>query len=379
MSANHIDPSTRLGRWRLPAVVATIVLLTLLATFLLGVRPQDGPGRSTGVAPEVTSEPKDHPSSPPTRPDGFAGSFDLLRGVTDGEPLSVPYLVGTKLVIPPGTSMALQRRYDGFALLGDRVVASYDDQGDRVLDVLTGTGGRIDSSSLVADFAVADAGNVVAWATAQGEVVTAWSAGRLSFGNQGGPVMVEALIGHAPCRESDNGCRVYVNNVDGRPPQSVTSDGSVTAIAPGAIKVNDVRADGLVAVQLSSSDTGSCSGAYDEREHTYLWRTCRHSLLQFSPEGGYLLASHPYLDGLGLGSLSVLDARTGRELVKFTVRGGFIAQYTWEDASHPLIVLSSDRGWEVLRLDLDGSRERALGPVAPAADPTRPPIVLGHS
>lgn len=225
--------------------------------------------------------------------------------------------------------MQLRRHYDAFALLGDQVVASYDDAGEQVLDVLDANGTRVDSSSLAIDFAVDEIGGVVAWATADGEVVTRWAEGQLSFGNQGGPVTVAAVLGRAPCRTDGDTCRVFVNNVDGRPPQSVTANGSVTAVAPGAIKVNDVRADGLTAVQLSTSDTGSCSGVYDARRGAYLWRTCANSLLQFSQKGSYLLATEPYLDGLGLGTLSALEARTGDLLATFVIRGGFIAQEMW--------------------------------------------------
>jgi WD40 repeat protein len=109
---------------------------------------------------------------------------------------------------------------------------------------------------------------------------------------------------------------------------------------------------------------------YDRALGQLLWQTCDNSVLRFSPDGRLLLASGPYLDGLGLSSLSVLDVSTGAPMVTFTIRGGFISQWGWEDSSHPLVVVSGPAGWEILRLGLDGTRQRAVGPVTPDRDPT---------
>jgi hypothetical protein len=114
----------------------------------------------------------------------------------------------------------------------------------------------------------------------------------------------------------------------------------------------------------------SCSGVYDMEGGRLLWRTCDHSLLRFSPGGTYLLATDPYPDGLGLGLLTVLESRTGNPVATFTIRGGFVAQQGWEDATHPLVVISGPDGWDLLRLGLDGARERVAGPVGRAEDPT---------
>jgi hypothetical protein len=289
--------------------------------------------------------------------------------------MSTSYVAGRTLTHPDGSIVTLPRRYDAFTVLGSEIIASYDERGRRGLDVLSSAGELVDSSSLTTEFAVDEAGGVVAWATSEGEILIRWLGGERSLGNQGGPVTVAGVTGNAPCR-ADERCRVFVNNLDGRPPQSVTADGSVRAIAPGAIKVNDVTPEGLEAVQLSSDDLGSCSGVYDDRRSAFLWRTCRASLLAFSPSGSYLLASDPYLDGLGLSTLSVIEVRTGRRLVTFTVRGGFIAQQTWEDETRPLVVVSGPDGWSVLRLSLDGTRERVLGPVPSGHDPTQPRLLL---
>lgn len=369
MTTNLSDPprspsTERPGRrrWAVIAAAAAAVAIAVPAFLLVGgdgdsTSGDPSAGPSTGTTPEPTTQPR-------------STAFDLLEAVTDGAPPRTAYLEGRRLVRADGSTVELPRAYDQFALVGDRVVATYDDQGNRVLDVLTAAGDRVDSSPVAVNFALNAAGDLVAWATPQGELFTLWSGGELSWGNQGGPVEVAAVTGEPPCLAGEDDCRIYVNNVDGRPPQSVAPDGSVERVAPGAIGVSDARDDGLAAVQVSSSDLGSCSGVYaGEDEDRFRWKTCENSLFGFSPDGSYLLASDPYLDGLGLGSLTVLDVATGDPVAKFTIRGGFVAQQTWEDDTHPLVVVSGPAGWEILRLGLDGARERAVGPVPAGQDP----------
>ena len=300
-----------------------------------------------------------------------AGEIDLLTGVTDGEPPAVPFLRRDDLVWPNQMVLDLPRVYDQFGLVGDRAYAVYDARGRRVLHVLDSAGVRIGrhlvEAGVAFDAEQADGSDVVAWATPRGVIRTRWEGGRWSFGNQGGPVTVAAVMAGDSCGAGDD-CRVYVNNVDGRPPQWVSPDGTVGRVARRAVRVNDVAADGTVAYQISSSDTGSCSGVRDA--DGLRWRTCDHSLLRFSPDGRLVLATEPYRDGLGMATLAVLDADTGEPLVQYRITGGFIAQAGWEDADHPLVVVSGPDGWLLLRLGTDGRRELAAGPVAPRADPT---------
>ncbi len=289
----------------------------------------------------------------------------------------MPYLHGVRLVRPDGTTLRLPHAYEQFALVGDRILAvRVGEGGDRAVQLLAADATVLRTGPVAEGFVVEPSGDLAAWATPQGELETVWPSGTLSLGNQGGPVSVAAVIGDASCLPSEGGCRVYVNNKDSRPPASVGPDGTVEAVAPGAIKVDDVHPSGLAAVRLSASDAGSCSGVYDRHLDRFLWRTCRSSLFRFSPHARYLLGSDPYLDGLGLASLTVLDAATGAPVARFSVRGGFISQMGWEDDTHPLVVVSGPTGWEILRLGLDGTRQRAVGPVAPDSDPTRRMLTL---
>lgn len=363
MSETLSAPEPRPPAHRIALVVAALaVIAVVVAAVVVSTRSDDDTGaRPTGVTTASTATPEE-------------GPFDLLRGVVDGAPPSVAYLAADELVTPDGGRLQLPRAYDAFALLGDQLVGSYNGDSGRVLETVTTAGDRVATSPLAAAFAVDGGAGVAAWSTARGELLTGWPGAELSLGDQGGPVTVAAVV----CRPQGGGCRVFVNGPGERPPQSVTADGAVSAVAPGAIKVNDARADGLVAVQVSSSDTGSCSGVYDATHGAYLWRTCRYSLLSFSPDGSYLLATDPYLDGLGLSSISVIEVRTGDEVATFTIRGGLIAQQAWEDDAHPLVVIAGPAGWQILRLGLDGTRESTVGPVPAGPDPTLPELTLSR-
>ena len=362
------DPPPRRGWWAVVAVALVALALAVAAFLLL----DDGPGNDQTVTPSEPSTTSSASSAPSGDPDA---THDLLRGVVDGGPATFPYLAGRALQQPDGTTVELPRAYDQVALVDDRIVATYDDQGNRVLDVLTSSGELLESSPVEANFAVSAASDLVAWATPRGELMTWWDGGELDLGNQGGPIEVAAVTGSPPSSTGSDDLRVYVNNVDGRPPQFVAPDGSVGTVAPGAIDVEDVNGR-LAAVQLSYADLGSCSGVYDGEAERFLWQTCDNSLFQFSPDGRYLLGSDPYLDGLGLGSLTVLDVASGAPVARFTIRGGFIAQQTWQDETHPLVVISGPAGWEILRLGLDGTRERIAGPVAAGQDLTHQLLTL---
>jgi hypothetical protein len=367
---------TKKGRQRRLAVVAAVAAaaaaIAVPALFLGGDGSGPGTGAGTTGPTTPTGQAVDGTTAGPTD-DSSSGerTYDLLEGVVDGAPPTVPYLERARLVRPDGTTLDLPHVYDQFAEVGDRIFAVHnDDRGDRTIDLLDPAGMPVESSSIDASFAVNAQGNLVAWATPQGELETWCPAGGVSLGSQAGPVTVAAVTGEGPCTPDGGSCRVYVNNVDERPPQAVAPDGTVTGVAPGALKVHDVSPRGLAAVLLSAEGMESCSGVYDMEAGHFLWRTCDHSLLRFSPGGTHLLATDPYPDGLGLGLLTVLETQTGDPVATFTIRGGFIAQQGWEDDTRPLVVISGPDGWELLRLGLDGTRERVAGPVDRAEDPT---------
>lgn len=321
------------------------------------------------ASPDAADDPSSPASDTPSQTESAVGEVDLLADLVDGEPPQVAFLQGTELVQPDGSTVELTRSYDQFVLLGEDIVAAYDDQGDRQVDVLDAAGRRVESHPLEGGFVVDTAGDAVAWAAPDGELLVHADGETVSWGNQGGPVTVGALV------ELADDVRVYVDNVDDRPPAWVGADGSVGTVE--GLSVSDAHPDGLVAAQLSSTDDGSCSGVYDGDE--LAWETCDHSLFRFSPDGRHLQSSDPYLDGLGLSSIGVVDSATGEPLVTFRIDGGFIAHQIWEDDAHLLAVVSAPDGWSIVRLGLDGSRERAVGPVPQVEDPTARQLFLPGS
>ncbi|GAB2871305.1 hypothetical protein [Nocardioides pacificus] len=360
----------RRAHWAVALLVSLTVAAIALLTVLLTGNDADEPEPGAADAPATSAEPTPTTDTTPPAPTSPSAPpvFDLLDDVTPGAPPKVPYLERTRLVRPDGTTTPLPHTYDQFTLLGDRIIATYDDQGDRMLVILDADGRGIGHSPVEANFALDADGDVVAWATPQGVLETLWEDGTHTWGNQGGPVTVAAVTSDGSCGADDTTCRVYVNNGSGLPPQAAGPDGTVDGLVPGSLRLTDVHPDGPVAVQLSSSDTGSCSGVFVDGVSR--WETCEHSLLRFSPAGDLLLGTHAYRDGLGLNSLSVLDAESGDVRATYTIRGGFIAQQAWEDDTHVLVVISGPHGWEMLRLGLDGTRELVVGPVEPTRDPT---------
>lgn len=323
----------------------------------------------TAAVPAEPTAPSDPAPSAPT-PAG-TGPYDL-HDVVAGAPPAVPFLERDRLVRPDGSTVDLPRVYEQFVPFGDGLVGVYNDRlGDRFVDFVDAEGRRTDSAPVAADVVANAQGDLLAWASPEGVLELAWPDGRLSLGNQGGPVTTAALLGESPCVEGEPDCRVFVNTVDGRPPSVTAPDGSVEPVAPGALHVQDAHPSGLVTVQLSADleGPGSCSGVYDRDAGRLLWRTCDHWLLRFSPDATYVLATDPYLDDVGLASVSVLEVATGDVVAEFRIVGGFVAQQGWEDDSHPLVVVCGD-GWRIVRLGLDGTRELAAGPVALAKDPT---------
>lgn len=132
-------------------------------------------------------------------------------------------------------------------------------------------------------------------------------------------------------------------------------------------------ATGMVAGSTTVDDGRSCAATFDGRSRSAepLWTDCDRELGQFSPDGSLLVAFGAGDPGAGgdESGVSVLDATTGRPVVDFEVTPvrdrvvGIATQVVWEDDEHLLATYSDgDQQW-VVRLGVDGSVERAAGPV----------------
>lgn len=372
-------------RRRLAAAAGAAVAVAIIVP--VAVFSSNGLNRADDVPPATQSpsvtpseatdsnSPSETPSTSPSPVDGDVPTYDLSKPFDNGATPSVAYLEGNVLMLPDGGERELPATYDSFVQLGDRVLGvRADNDGNRVLDIVEADGGVSENIDIVSSVIVNDLGTTAAWTTPDGSIMTMWADDRVELNNVGGPVDPVAIFGDGSCYEVDGGCRVFFNSESyGDPPRAADSHGIVDEFAPRALKLNDVSAAGLIALQTSSTDTGSCSELYDENAVEFLWKTCDYRFLGFSTDGARLLSADDYGDGIGDGYVAILDTASGDPLAKFDMSGdGFVSDWTWEDADHVLVTTYSSLGWRVLRLSLDGVIETVAGPDTTKDDLTRP-------
>ncbi|MGA9747828.1 MAG: hypothetical protein WBQ50_10285 [Nocardioides sp.] len=123
---------------------------------------------------------------------------------------------------------------------------------------------------------------------------------------------------------------------------------------------------GLVSGQTSynaDGDGGSCWAVVDVATGDRRWETCTWIPERYSPEGRYVVAESVFSDGIGGSALAILDAATGEEVAEFSTEGlGQIVNPLWESDGTVLAETYQDGAWYAVRLGVDGSVERALGP-----------------
>ncbi len=73
------------------------------------------------------------------------------------------------------------------------------------------------------------------------------------------------------------------------------------------LSVDGVSPDGSLSGVTSITDAGSCSVVLG-RSGDKAWTTCDYTLGQFSPDGKYVIGHPAYRDGIGDGSVAILDA-----------------------------------------------------------------------
>jgi hypothetical protein len=323
--------------------VATGVLAAAAVVVPIAVIAGNGLGDSNQNSDPVTS-----PSPTPTEaPLGAIG---------------VSYLEGQTWRRADGTTVELGTRYDGGTELGDDLLAVRNSNGRLTVDVVD-TEGSVSESFRTLSYPVANADRtMIAYAALDGTLVTRWADGQATMAD--GLVdgySVTAVTGGSDCTEGGEGCRVFVNRDDLQAPAFVDSGGSGLEVIPRAVRVNDVSRDGRVALQLSYSDTGSCSAVRDGPKGVAVFETCVATLFAFSPDAAYLSGGDSYLDGIGLGYLTIRDAGTGEELARFEPQGqGFVRDSVWEDAEHLLVNTFEQGEWRIYRFGVDGTSEQVL-------------------
>ena len=272
--------------------------------------------------------------------------------------------------------------YRDVAQLGDDLYAyrNDDDTGEATIDVVSPAGEVTDTIRVAGPFVVTESGETIAYLTRDGELMTRSALGELSLGSDfGATAFPAAVVGGPDCHDAEaggDGCRVFLDFGDGETtPTAVDSHGINEPPFADAIRVQDADGAGLISVQTSYSDTGSCGGVYDETEGKLAFRTCDFFVQGLSPDGDHVTATDPYGDDIGYGFVAVLDAKTGAEVARYSPEGGFIAQVVWEDDEHTLLTVFGNGHWQIVRLATDGSIEDVVGP-STSGDEAAPAYVL---
>ena len=325
------------------AAAAVVVPVAIIAGNSLGDSDEIPPASTSPSPTQATDSNDPTPTEPPV---GTIG---------------VSYLEGSTWHRTDGSTVELDLTYYSAVELGDQLVATNNAEGKLNVDVLEADGSVADSFETFS-YPVANADHTtVAYVATDGTLMTRWADDEVAMGD--GFVdgdSVAAITGGPNCYEEVNGCVVYVNHGDGSAPELLDSHGIRDIVTPAAIKVNDVSPAGLVAAQTDSTDTGSCSAVVDQSDAGSVFETCDATLFAFSPDDALISGSSSYLDGIGLGYVTILDATTGDEMARFEPTDGFVRESVWEDATHLLVNTFEDGEWRIYRLGVDGSSEQLL-------------------
>lgn len=329
-----------------------------------------GPNGSREVPP-ATEAPSQVPT-PSEDPEGVeepGGTYAFTSDVPTGEAPRVSYIEGRTLRRPDGTTVPLLKgEYLDLATLGDRAFAIRSVNGNNDLYIFDRLGNAgepfegVDSVVSMAD------GTSVAWIDGSGEVWTYGETGRFRIGQAQPGSLAVALVGQSPCdgSEEGGGCGVFYNQPGEDVPMNMSEAGPIP-VDGGWIKLADAASMKYLAGQTSYTDDSSCHQMVDESREV-VFETCEHVLFQFSPNDTYLSANPTsYLDGFAAPGLTILDT-AGKEVATWTnmnqPQDDVESLYThvWEDDEHVLAVSTGPKGWHVLRLGVDGSIEKVLGP-----------------
>jgi hypothetical protein len=366
LTLDSVQGKARTIRRRRTAVTTGLAAVAVLAVLLPAGLVLDDPGsqRPAPTAPSPTEV-----VEPTPNPDG---TFPLTLDVPEGGVPVTGYLTldDQQLVTPDGA-------YD---LPGDFVqLAPYDGGwvGIRAGDYGT-TGTQV--VMLDADFqeisavlggsalAISADGSRVAWVEA--------------VGNGGDWTVVNAPVdGSEPIRTptsrdtqvegflADDAVATshFENPDDGYSYGQATPEGEFDAIPLGGYQsvggVSEVS--GLVAGQTKFLGDRTCSEVRrtDTAQPPLVYETCDHKLAGFSPDGRWLIGYATYYD-LGSPTLAILDAATGDPVVEWVssrkqADAAVVHSAAWEDDDTVLAVVEQGGQQAVLRLEADGTANRA--------------------
>lgn len=373
----------RAGAIRRRRAIGTGVGLALAAAII-------APATWLALGPSGLSEPPiaENPSLEPTPTEEATQNPEpehlFTSQVPQGEAPRVAYIQGRTLHRPDGSTVELlQGSYLDVATLGDQTFAiRYGDDGVNLLYVFDGAGNASEPYEGVNSVVKLADGSAVGWIDGDGEVWTYGETGSFSLGKAKPDSTAVAMVGRGPCDGSEEGsaCGLFYNQPGEAGPMNISEAGPIS-VDGGWIKLADATETSLLAGQTSYTDDSSCHQVLDENREP-VFETCERVPFQFSPGETYLSANPTsYLDGFASPGLTMMDL-TGKDLAWWTNddapdgQADSLYSHVWEDREHVLAVSTGPTGWHVLRLGVDGSIEKVLGPVVTDDPYAATPYVL---
>jgi len=352
------------------AAAAVIAPLTFLA-----VACGDDGGDTSSDASDPATPASSEPSSPSDEPTETPSETPTESSETvPADPSGLDYVVDGVWHQADGDLVDLpEQDYFSAVIWNDQLVATRaDGEVFAAADVIADDGTVVKTFDTTFSVAVNEAGTTIAWVDTDGVVMTAWDGDQVSIGTvdlaaPGETVAysVAAVTGGPNCHEDVDGCQVFVNSGVGEP-RTFDSHGVNDNPLPFVVEFSDVSGDNLVTYVDKIEDAGSCGGLVDLKNpgSEPVWETCEFEAAQISPDGQHVIGLPSYYDGLGIPTISVLDAETGTSTGQYSPEGGFVAQWAWSTDGRVVFDAYDGAKWHLLAMTADGSITEIGEPVA---------------
>ncbi len=346
--------------------------LTAVATLLM-----TAPWVGTGPSPTAQRTGDDHPA----RTTSGSGNALPVTGLPNGDPPRIAYARATRPEFLGG-NFRLHRPDGSTSRLGFLALGQWSTMGRGVIGVAATEAGpqlqRIDAEGTTVrtrflrhfGLAVSPDHTIASWLDDRGRPHDLEGRGSRAFvlpevprGDE-----VGAVWGAGTCKEQapeGGGCTIFVNAAHNRGVFVSTSHGIVDRARP-MLHVADVNQRGRV-TGLATRTTPrrpACWGVFAPSGHR-AWQTCRYRLDTFSNDGRRVVGVHGQTrwDSISRFAIFRHDGSIARA---YTFRPGpqrSLNRLTWEDSTHLLGVLRVGSTWSIIRIGVDGTVERAVGPV----------------
>jgi hypothetical protein len=354
-SARRIRRRQRVTTGLAAAAVLAIAVPVGLTT--LDTPRADGPvaPASNAPSPSAPSSTDPAPGPTPTQQGPFKTAL-TLDGAEAGAAPAVTFLRDRTVVTPEGGQQELPAAYDTIAPYRGGWLAVERREGTPYVVQIDAQGSVVRAEPGGDSIAVSTDGLELSWVEGQTLFLDSTN------GHSEAPTSLHLPVKQAtPVGFVSAGSVVF--RADGpKPKYSVTN----FAEPPLMMDVMGLRAvnqtQGLLGVQTSYNlDNGtSCWKVATNRPGDPEPKSCDWTIQAFSADGEHLVGYPSGTDGLGSGSVALLDSRTMDVVARFDRPGQgvtFVNDVVWEDDSHVVASLYEADAWHLVRLGLDGTIE----------------------